>query len=607
MDLKIRAWLALGFLLIICNTVNGQNQKIVDSLELIYEEGNYEEGRRLEILYNLAKDHPDPEWMLFYSAELLDVARELNSSLYIFRGYLETGTGYRLKGDPSEALTYHFKALEVATVNQLKKELGNVHVAIADDYSEMGDTKNAVTYYRSGIKILREENESLSIATALFNFGDEYFNHSELDSALLLYQESAEIFNAFPDQELPLAYILGNVGLVHAQMGENYIAERDINQAIQMLEELGDFYGISVYLIYMSDIYTEKGDTDAALNYAQRALDLALQHGLKGQIRDANLKLFELHEKKGNLGESIKHYKDYNAYKDSVNSIAAVQEIADLRTVYEVAQKQAEVDLLVKESEIAELKDIRQNFVIYASILLLAMGVMLAIAFYRRHQYVRKTKRIIEIEKNKSEDLLLNILPQETARELREFGKVKARKIESATVLFTDFVEFTKLSEHVEPEQMVRSIDNYFKKFDEITTRHNLEKIKTIGDSYMCAGGLHSENSSQAKDVLIAAKEMIDVINKEKDSTNDYIHFDIRIGIHTGRVVAGIVGTKKWQYDIWGDTVNIASRMESNSKIGRINLSASTYNEIKDEFPCEYRGVVDVKNHGRMKMYFLSY
>lgn len=599
MDVKIKAWLTLGYLLIICPPSNGQNQKIVDSLELIYEEGNYEEGKRLEILYNIAKDHPDPERMLFYSTELLKVAQELDSSLYIFRGYLETGTGYRLKGDPSEALAYHFTALEVATVNQLKIELGNVNVAIADDYSEMGDSKNAVTYYRSGIKILREENDSLSIATALFNFGDEYFNHGELDSALLLYQESTEIFNAFPDQELPVAYILGNVGLVHAQMGENYIAERDINQAIQMLEEHGDFYGISVYLTYMSDIYVDKGDTDEALNYAQRALGLAQQHGLKNQIRDANLKLSELHEKKGNLEESINHYKDYNAYKDSVNSIAAVQEMADLRTEYEVSQKQVEVDLLKQKRKNQRILNIAAS----STTLLI---VLLAIGLYRRYMFARKTNILIEEEKNRSESLLLNILPAETARELKQNGKVQAKKFDSVTVLFTDFKEFSKLVEYVDPEKLIRSIDFYFNKFDEITTKYGLEKIKTIGDSYMCAGGLPTVSKAHARNVICAAREIIELVRNELQASDNLVHFEIRIGIHTGPVVAGIVGIKKWQYDIWGDTVNIASRMESKSKAGRINLSETTHNEIKDEFDCEYRGEIEVKNHGAMKMYFLS-
>ncbi|MCK5469203.1 MAG: adenylate/guanylate cyclase domain-containing protein, partial [Cyclobacteriaceae bacterium] len=167
--------------------------------------------------------------------------------------------------------------------------------------------------------------------------------------------------------------------------------------------------------------------------------------------------------------------------------------------------------------------------------------------------------------------------------------------------------EFTKFAEYVEPEQLIKSIDFYFKEFDEITTKYGLEKIKTIGDAYMCAGGLPTENQTHARKVILAAKEMIELVNRELQTQDDLIHFEIRIGVHTGPLVAGIVGTKKWQYDIWGDTVNIASRMESNSESGMVNLSETTYYEIKDEFPCEYRGELEVKNHGPMKMYFLSH
>jgi class 3 adenylate cyclase len=152
---------------------------------------------------------------------------------------------------------------------------------------------------------------------------------------------------------------------------------------------------------------------------------------------------------------------------------------------------------------------------------------------------------------------------------------------------------------------MVQSIDYYFKQFDEITSRYMLEKIKTIGDSYMCAGGLHSDYS-QAKEVIQAAREMVRIIEKVKNSTGDIIHFDMRIGVHTGPVVAGIVGHKKWQYDIWGNTVNVASGMEASSMAGRINISEDTYNQIKDEFQVEYRGEIEVKHRGPMKMYFVK-
>jgi class 3 adenylate cyclase len=212
----------------------------------------------------------------------------------------------------------------------------------------------------------------------------------------------------------------------------------------------------------------------------------------------------------------------------------------------------------------------------------------------------------IQKEKKRSETLLLNILPFETAKELKLNGKVEAVKAEKVTVLFTDFVEFSTLAEKIEPEKLVQSIDFYFKKFDEIITNYGLEKIKTIGDSYMCAGGIPTPKEGHALSMVRAAKEMMALVENSKNNNDGLPHFEVRIGIHTGPVVAGIVGIKKWQYDIWGDTVNIASRMESASVPGKINISESTYNEIKNEFKCEYRGEIEVKNRGLLKMYFLT-
>lgn len=365
-----------------------------------------------------------------------------------------------------------------------------------------------------------------------------------------------------------------------------------MNEAIPILGKLEDYYPICVYLISISDFYLKKGDERTALNYAMRSLKLAQQYKLKEQINDANLKLSELYEKAANPGESFKYYKNHIVYRDSVNNIKSVQKMADLRTDYEVAQKQTEVNLLNQEKR-------NQQIIVLSLVIIIGLGTVLLGTLYWYY-------RTISTEKKRSESLLLNILPAETAKELKRNGKVLAVKFDQVTVLFTDFLEFTKAAEQVEPEQLVKSIDFYFKGFDEITTKYGLEKIKTIGDSYMCACGLPTANKTHAGSVINAAKEMIDLVRSELNAPDSLSHFEIRIGVHTGPVVAGIVGIKKWQYDIWGDTVNIASRMESMSKPGRINLSETTYEEIKDEFPCEYRGEIEVKNQGPLKMYFLK-
>jgi len=204
-------------------------------------------------------------------------------------------------------------------------------------------------------------------------------------------------------------------------------------------------------------------------------------------------------------------------------------------------------------------------------------------------------------------NLLLNILPEETATELKDKGKVKAQRFESVSVMFTDFKGFTAYSDKLSPEELVDSIDFYYSRFDEIVEKHGLEKIKTVGDAYMCAGGLPDPDPNNAHKMIAAAIEIAEFVKEsKKNDPDDMTRFDIRIGINTGPVVAGVVGKKKFAYDIWGDTVNIASRMESNSEPGKINVSEATYKLIKDQFMCSYRGEIEAKNKGMMKMYFVE-
>jgi class 3 adenylate cyclase len=212
------------------------------------------------------------------------------------------------------------------------------------------------------------------------------------------------------------------------------------------------------------------------------------------------------------------------------------------------------------------------------------------------------------LEKQKSDDLLLNILPEEVANELKEKGSADAKQFDMVTVMFTDFKGFTKISERLSPSQLVEEIHICFKAFDAIIAKHNIEKIKTIGDAYMCAGGLPVSNKTHAVDVVNAAIEirqfMQEHLEKKKLASQEV--FEIRIGIHTGPVVAGIVGIRKFAYDIWGDTVNVASRLESSGEAGKINISGSTYEYVKDQFACTHRGKIEAKNKGQIDMYFVE-
>jgi len=598
---KCNEWAKVA--LFLCFIVNGvpsfgQNESLADSLIQVYESGNYDRAEKLKILSEITGNIPDPDRILAYSDTLMREAIRQDSTTYIFNAHLQKGNGFQQKGNLSRALESYFMAVEIANKNSDKKQLAIMYTAIAAVYAGMDNRKNVRQYYSDAIAIFKSEKDTFNYAVAMENLGDTYLEWSKPDSALLYFNQSGPIFKKL-QEKLPLAYNLGNKGLAFAQQGRPTIAEDNIKEAISILEELGDYRPITTYLTYMSDIYADKEDWDGAFDYALRSLELAKQYGLKVQISSAYLKLSELYERTGYASASLNYYRKYIAFRDSVVNITAVQQMADIRRNSEKAQFKAELDLTNQQKR-------TQKVVAIATAIALFLIILLAIGLYRRNTFIKRTTAIIEKEMARSERLLINILPEETARELKEHGKVQAKKFESVSVLFTDFEAFTAHSEHVDPEVLVNRLGYYFTAFDDIIEKYGLEKIKTIGDAYMCAGGLPFPIEHHAIKMVKAAFEMIQFVEEAKTEKETDFPFNVRIGINTGPVVAGVVGNKKFSYDIWGDTVNVASRMESLSHSGRINISENTYNLVRDTFKCAYRGQIDVKNRGSMKMYFVN-
>lgn len=235
----------------------------------------------------------------------------------------------------------------------------------------------------------------------------------------------------------------------------------------------------------------------------------------------------------------------------------------------------------------------------------IAVSIDNALLYEQLEQKVAERTAELEQEKQKTDDLLLNILPAETAKELKQKGHADARHYERVTVLFTDFKGFTELSARLAPADLVREIDECFKAFDLIAEKHRIEKIKTVGDSFMAAGGLPVPNSTHAENVVNAALEMCDFM-RQRNAAGNGSTMGIRIGVHTGPVVAGIVGLKKFQYDIWGDTVNTASRMETAGEVGCVNVSQTTYELVRDRFEFTFRGELEAKGKGKVPMYFVD-
>nr|WP_246020048.1 adenylate/guanylate cyclase domain-containing protein [Muriicola soli] len=537
-----RARICFSFWLVffLCQIGFSQNQIISDSLVLLYESGYYEDEDLIKILSDIAAKSPDPDQSLEYCEILLKKAVELDSAMGIYRAYLQQGNAYETKGELSESLNSYFKAVDKITTIGNKKELAKVYIAIAGVYAGMDNRQNLIEYYSNALDILKNVDETY-YAISMENLGDVYLTWQQPDSALLLFARSGLIFEKLGNQTY-LAYNTGNKGLAYAQKGQYEKAESYIGKAISKLEEIGNYRAVSTYLTGMSEIYAANNDWDSAFNSSLRALKMAQNYGLKAEISSAYLKLSELFEKTGYSSAALKYYRNHIIYRDSVQNISEVQEMNNNA----MARNKIEEDLLNQRLK-------TQRLIVIATAVALFLIVLLAFGLYRRNIYIKKTNAVIAEEKDRSDKLLLNILPEKTANELKEFGMVKAKKFESVTVLFTDFISFTQHSEQTDPELLVNTIGLYFNAFDDIIEKYGLEKIKTIGDSYMCAGGLPEPLEDHANRMVNAAFECIAFVEEMKTKQKKGTPvFDMRVGINTGPVVAGVVGHDKFSYDIWG-------------------------------------------------------
>ena len=368
---------------------------------------------------------------------------------------------------------------------------------------------------------------------------------------------------------------------------------------------------------------------------------------LESQVADLNQKVATAKSQAADLNEKVAITKSQVTENQSIiaglshqnsnlaNAVAAQRAAIDKMTVEQaraelrLTQQRILLDSLTFEQALDSIQILQQETQLTAANaelaqqraernLLLSLGALvavIAVGYFLRSRVLRQHNRILAIknqlireEKQRSEELLLNILPFTIAEELKKNGVAEARQYESVSVLFTDFVNFTKIAETMSPQQLVCDLDYCFKQFDTIIQRNGLEKIKTIGDAYMCASGLPTPQYDHAQRIVRAALAMQDFLNdwKAERIARNEPFFEARIGIHTGNLVAGVVGSKKFAYDIWGDTVNLAARIESAGVAGRVNISAETYRLVNADFDCTPRGKILTKSKGELDMFFVE-
>ena len=351
--------------------------------------------------------------------------------------------------------------------------------------------------------------------------------------------------------------------------------------------------------------YLYLGDLENAEKNCMLAYDHAKGADLKAFAANACECLSDINQKKGNYQLALDYKIEQSAIEDSVLNRDNIEQLKSLEMSYQFDRERDSIFTANMRAQLlAEAEKKRQRN-------LMGVGIgfvgFVALGLFSRYRVLRRKNAIIAEEKERSESLLLNILPQETAEELKLTGKAKAHRFEQVTVLFSDIKDFTTIGETFSPEELVFELNHCFSAFDELLNDYRVEKIKTVGDAYICAGGLPSPYENSAKQTLELAIKMQQFMQEyqRKRKAAGKPFFQIRIGLHTGPVVAGIVGIKKFAYDIWGDTVNTAARMEQNCEVGEITLSESTAKLVSQHFPIQNKGKVEVKGKGSMDLFYL--
>ncbi len=317
------------------------------------------------------------------------------------------------------------------------------------------------------------------------------------------------------------------------------------------------------------------------------------------KAKEQEAKVDKMSDDISNLGQDIDSIK---TAKDSIEKAQKEEQKAHLLT-----QKKAQEDKIKTDEEKKQANEkarFLMSIIIFITIAIAICGYMMYLVWGKNKQ-LTKQKKEIQAKNDKIEELLLSILPKEVADELSLRGTTETRYYDFATVLFADIKGFSALAEKVTPQQLITELDTTFGKFDDIIRKYKIERIKTIGDCYMCAGGVPNRNRTNPIDVVMAALEIQQWMNEERIKRNGSF-WQVRLGLHTGDLVAGVVGKTKFAFDIWGSTVNLASRMESVGEVGKVNISGVTYEQIKDFFDCTYRGKITVKNIGEVDSYFID-
>lgn len=538
-----------------------------------------------------------------YLNEALNIAKKLNNDSLLVVIYFRLGVFFNEVGEYNLEIDAWYGAYEIYQKKQDYVGCAIVFNNMSWGYIQALDYAKGITQAQKGLaytelitdSIRRNRVKSLLYCNLALALVDNQLPDSALkniDLALAVYPDVKTYFlNHY-------AWIFATYGNIYLQKKNYPEAEKNFNTVVAIRDsaEVADaaVFAISKYcqLLNAQKRYRE------AIKQGKVGLRIAQMGYLKRYQMDLADQLQLAYEKSTQIDSAYAYAKFASSVRDEIFNIRASIQLQNSSFTRDLKEKDLRFEIEKAQAE-EKLKSEKWLRNIYQGGFLLLI-IIVAFILYQRNK--------IKAAKKRSDDLLLNILPEEVAEELKSKGETQAKQFDEVTIMFTDFKGFTQISEKLNPQELVSEIHNCFKGFDLIMDKFNIEKIKTIGDSYMCAGGLPVANTTHAVDVVQAGLEIRDFMDRhnQERTKQGKEPIQIRIGIHTGSVVAGIVGVKKFAYDIWGDAVNTASRMESSGECGKVNVSGTTYALVKEKFICSYRGKIMAKNKGELDMYFVE-
>jgi len=572
------------------------------------EKINYRKGKALALKYIGSVYYFQTNYVeaLNFLNQSLEKYKEIKDYSGVANLYSNIGVIYYDQGDDVLALENYIQSLKYAEQAEDKyrsfialNNIGGIYYLTPVTYDK------ALDYYSRAIKLCEELGKKEELGAISVNIGSIYLQRNEPSKALSYFEKALK---AYGDSE-------GSLNVYNA-MGKLFKEERKLdsaldyhNKALAIAEKFDSKLPIIQTLMGLGDVYVEKSDYRTALQNYTTAEKIALEIQANHELSDLYDKMAKTYAKNDDYSKAFKYHTLYSNIKDTLYNVATNKKLGQIQFEYGLEKKQSEVNLLTKDNDLQAAKIKRQQLAKNAFMIGLVLAFIIALLIYRGYRNKVKTHKILDKQKNEIEGLLLNILPKEVAGELQRTGHATPKHYDTASVMFTDFKSFTVIADNMSPKELVEELDACFIAFDGIIEKYKLEKIKTIGDSYMCAGGIPMPDATHVLKIVKAGLEIQQYVSEynQRRALKGLEPWNIRIGIHVGPIIAGVVGKKKYAYDIWGSTVNIASRMESNGEPGKVNISSATYELIKDYYECSYRGKISAKNIGEIDMYFIEH